>query len=73
MSEPITPESSQRICNHMNDDHPDAIDSYVKNYGTDAKMVRLTPTAMEISIMVPFDHVLQDCSDAKKTLVSMIK
>jgi putative heme iron utilization protein len=73
MSEPITPESSARICNHMNDDHQDAVDSYVKNYGTSAKMTKLTPTSMEITVEVPFDHVLQDCSDAKKTLVNMIK
>ena len=81
MSEPITPESSARICNHMNDDHQDAVDSYVKNYinwtgpisGTSAKMTKLTPTSMEITVEIPFDHVLQDCSDAKKTLVNMIK
>jgi len=73
MSEPLNTESSRRIVNHMNQDHQDAIDSYVRNYGTSAKMTKLTPTSMEITVEVPFDHVLQDCSDAKKTLVNMIK
>ena len=79
MSEPLNTESSRRIVNHMNQDHQDAIDSYVRNYGIDsfvgAKMLNLTPEAIEVqlSIKIPFDHILQDCADAKNTLVSMIK
>ena len=82
-SEPITQESSSRICNHMNNDHADAVDAYAKYYGKiktfkSAKMISLSPEAVQIKIdeetlEIKFDHILQDCSDAHKTLVRMIK
>ena len=82
-SEPITQESSKRICNHMNKDHQDAVNAYAKYYGKmksfrSAKMISLSSESIELkvddlSIDIQFDHVLQDCSDAHKTLVSMIK
>ena len=82
-SEPITQESSTRICNHMNKDHEDAVNAYAKYYGKietfkSAKMTRLSPESIELKIddlkiEIQFDHVLQDCSDAHKTLVRMIK
>ena len=81
--EPITNESSKRICNHMNQDHPDAIKAYAKHYGKidtfkSAKMISLSPEAIELKIddqtlQIKFDHILKDCSDAHKTLVRMIK
>ena len=82
-SEPITQESSQRICNHMNKDHQDAVNAYAKYYGKiktfrSAKMIRLSPESIQLeiddqTINIKFDHVLQDCSDAHQTLVKMIK
>ena len=82
-SEPITKSSSRRICNHMNKDHQDAVNAYAKYYGKietfkSAKMTSLSPESIELkiddqNIEIPFDHVLQDCSDAHKTLVRMIK
>ena len=82
-SEPITQESSTRICNHMNKDHEDAVNAYAKYYGKiktfkSAKMTSLSQEAIELKIdnqtlEVKFDHILQDCSDAHKTLVRMIK
>ena len=82
-SEPITQESSSRICNHMNKDHQDAINAYAKYYGKiktfrAAKMINLSPESIELKIddqtvVIKFDHILQDCSDAHKTLVNMIK
>ncbi len=82
-SEPITQESSKRICNHMNKDHQDAINAYARYYGENktfrsAKMISLTPESIELKIdgqtkYIQFDHILQDCSDAHKTLVRMIK
>ena len=82
-SEPITQESSMRICNHMNQDHQDAINAYAKYYGKietfeSAKMINLSSESIELKvdnliIDIKFDHVLQDCSDAHKTLVKMIK
>ncbi len=82
-SEPITKESSKRICNHMNKDHKEAVKAYAKYYGkvqnvSSAEMISLSPESIELKIddrkiKIHFDHVLQDCSDAHKTLVKMIK
>ena len=81
--EPITQESSKRICNHMNRDHQDAVTAYAKYYGkiktfNSAKMIRLSPESIELQIDdqtldIKFDHTLQDCSDAHQTLVKMIR
>ena len=82
-SEPITNESSARICNHMNRDHQDAVNAYAKYYGKiqsfkSAKMLSLSKESFQLkideqSLEIKFDHILQDCSDAHKTLVRMIK
>ena len=82
-SEPITRESSSRICNHMNKDHKDAVNAYAKYYGKiktfrSAKMITLSPEYIQLkiddqTIEIKFDHILQDCSDAHQTLVKMIK
>ena len=82
-SEPINQDSSERICNHMNKDHQDAVHAYAKYYGKiktfrSAKMISLSPESIELkiddkTINIEFDHILQDCSDAHKTLVRMIK
>ena len=82
-SEPITKASGTRICNHMNQDHQDAVDAYAQYYGKiktfkSAKMINLSPESIELkvddkTIEIQFDHILQDCSDAHKTLVKMIK
>tara|TARA_Y100001968_G_scaffold272599_1_gene264883 strand:- start:201 stop:419 length:219 start_codon:yes stop_codon:yes gene_type:complete len=67
----------------MNQDHQDAINAYAKYYGKiknfkSAKMIRLTQESIQLKIdqqmlEIEFDHILQDCSDAHKTLVKMIK
>ena len=82
-SEPITQESSTRICNHMNKDHEDAVCAYAKYYGKikafkSAKMISLSPESIQLKVdgqtlEIEFDHLLKDCSDAHKTLVKMIK
>ena len=82
-SEPITKESSTRICNHMNKDHQEAVNAYAKYYGKiktfrSAKMISLSKKSIQLKIDdqtvdIKFDHVLQDCSDAHQTLVKMIK
>ena len=82
-SEPLTIESSTRICNHMNKDHADAVIAYAKYYGgieicNNAQIVSLSSELMELKvdeqiIKLKFDHTLKDCSDSHKTLVSMIK
>ena len=82
-SEPITKESSTRICNHMNKSHHDTVKAYAKHYGKikdfkSAKMISLCPESMKLKIddqalEIKFDHILQDCSDAHTTLVQMTK
>ena len=67
----------------MNKDHEEAVNAYAKYYGKiktfkSAKMISLSPEAVQIKIdeetlEIKFDHILQDCSDAHKTLVRMIK
>ena len=81
-SEPISKSVSTRICNHMNKDHQDAVNAYAKFYGKvktfrSAKMINLSAESIELeiddkTIDIRFDHVLQDSSDAHKTLVRMI-
>jgi putative heme iron utilization protein len=87
MADPITPEVSQRICAHMNDDHADAVKVYAQVYGnapqaTAAKMTAIDPQGMDLStqvdgaevcVRVMFDHVLQDSEDAHQTLIAMVR
>ncbi len=87
MADPITPEVSQRICTHMNDDHAEAVVMYAQVYGnlpeaTVAKIAFIDPEGMNLdtqvngvntSIRIPFDHVLQDSEDAHQTLIAMVK
>ena len=87
MSDPISPEVSDRICKHMNDDHADAILLYAKVFGgseaaSAAKMQSIDPQGMTlltqvngetVSLRIPFDHDLQDSEDAHQTLIAMVK
>lgn len=87
MSEPINPVISDRICKHMNDDHPEAIALYAKFYGNKpqvetATMNSIDPQGMNLSaqiagevvpVRIEFDHPLKDAEDAHHTLVAMIK
>ena len=82
-TEPITQESSKRICNHMNKDHQEAVNAYAEYYGKiktfrSAKMINLSPESIQLkideqTIEIKFDHILKDCSDAHQTLIKMIK
>lgn len=87
MSEPFSPEISDRICKHMNEDHADAILLYAKVFGnstdaTAAEMVSIDAQGMnlktqsnstEAPLRIQFDHVLQDAEDAHQTLIAMVK
>ncbi len=67
----------------MNKDHSDAVIAYAQYYGgieicNNAQIVNLSSELMELKvdekiIKIKFDHTLEDCSDAHKTLVSMVK
>jgi len=87
MSEPITPAISDRICQHMNQDHQDALLLYAKFFGNaqsaqKAVMQSITPQSMKLlingeanpqEIVIPFDHELADAEDAHQTLIKMLK
>ena len=82
-ADPLTPEVSDRICKHMNDDHTEAVLAYARHYGCiqgaqAARMVAVAPDAMTLdvdgaSVQVPFDHTLSDSDDAHRTLVAMLR
>lgn len=86
MTDAFTPEISNRICSHMNDDHADAVVLYAKAFGkldaTAAEMLRINAQGMDLNVQVDgatmplhiaFDHELKDAEDAHHTLIEMVK
>lgn len=87
MADLLSPQSSDRICKHMNDDHADAIVLYAQAFAglpdaTAAQMRRIDPTGMDLDVEVAgtwqpvriaFDHELQDSEDAHQTLIAMVR
>ncbi|MBU7584811.1 MAG: DUF2470 domain-containing protein [Nostoc sp. TH1S01] len=87
MSEQFSPEISLRICNHMNEDHADAVLLYAQAFGavseaTSARMLSIDAQGMDLSVQVnggatpvriQFDHVLVDAEDAHQTLIAMVR
>ena len=87
MADALTTAVSQRICNHMNKDHADAVALYAQVYGqtqavTAAEMSSIDTHGMNliaqvdgssVPLRVEFDHPLKDSEDAHHTLVDMIK
>ena len=87
MSEQITPQISDRICKHMNEDHAEAIALYAQIFGkradtTSACMNSIDPEGMNITaqingsavpLRITFDHTLADAEDAHHTLIAMVK
>ena len=87
MADPITPEVSQRICTHMNDDHAEAVLMYAQVYGqaeaaTAATMKAIDPEGMDLNVMlgneattirVPFERSLTDSEDAHQVLIAMVR
>jgi putative heme iron utilization protein len=87
MADAISPQISDRICKHMNEDHADAIALYAQVFGqltavNAAEMVRIDPQGMDLNVQmngghqllrIEFDHELQDSEDAHQTLIAMVK
>jgi putative heme iron utilization protein len=87
MSEPFSPEVSDRICKHMNEDHADAVALYARTWGNSpdtqsAQMVSIDAVGMNlitqvngesVPLRIEFDHVLTDSEDAHQTLIAMVK
>ena len=82
-ADPLTPAVSDRICEHMNKDHADAVVAYARHYGgaataTTARMLRVESRWMDLEVdgrplRISFDHPLQDSEDAHRTLVAMLR
>jgi putative heme iron utilization protein len=87
MSELINPAISDRICQHMNEDHGEAVALYAKVFGNtpqaeSATMVSIDPQGMNLDVLVAsetipvrvkFDRPLKDAEDAHHTLIDMVK
>ncbi len=87
MADPLTPQVSERICKHMNEDHADALALYAKVFGqvegvTQARMQAIDSEGMDLQVEVDgalrtlrilFDHPLKDSEDAHHTLIAMLK
>ncbi|MGD1856694.1 MAG: DUF2470 domain-containing protein [Leptolyngbyaceae cyanobacterium] len=87
MADAITPNVSDRICKHMNDDHADAVLIYAQKFGdatdaTDATMKTIDTTGMDLEatvngqttpVRVSFERPLTDAKDAHHMLVEMLK
>jgi putative heme iron utilization protein len=87
MADPLTPEVSERICKHMNEDHGDAIVLYAKVFGkidapTSAQMLSIDSNGMDLtvvtveqtnSVRIPFERPLNDSEDAHQVLIAMVK
>lgn len=87
MADPLTPQISDRICQHMNEDHSDAVLLYAKTFGKTPEAQSATLNSVDtngmnlsaavgdtsIPIRIIFDHPLQDSEDAHHTLIAMVK
>ncbi|MEA5579527.1 DUF2470 domain-containing protein [Anabaena sp. UHCC 0451] len=87
MSDQFSPEISDRICKHMNEDHANAVVIYAQAFGnienvTTAQMLSIDAQGMNLTaqvngetvpVRVQFDHVLADAEDAHQTLIAMVK
>ena len=87
MSEQLSAEVSARICNHMNEDHADAVVLYAQTFGclanaTVAEMVSIDSQGMNLTaqvngaavpVRVEFNRVLENAEDAHHTLIAMVK
>lgn len=87
MVDQITAQISDRICQHMNEDHSNAVLLYAKTFGKtpeaeaaildsiDTEGMNLSVTLAEktIPLRIKFDHCLKDSEDAHQTLIQMVK
>lgn len=87
MSDIITAEVSDRICQHMNEDHADAVLLYAQTFGetsqaTSAELLKIDPLGMNLTaqvndeavpIRITFDRALENSEDAHQTLIAMVK
>jgi putative heme iron utilization protein len=87
MSRHLTVEAIATICEHMNEDHGDAIVGYARALGgvedaQSASIAKLDAAGMDLDVQTPsgarsvrvaFDHTLLDADDAKETLIRLAR
>ncbi len=87
MSNEVFAQVSDRICNHMNEDHAEAVLLYAKAFGncleaSAAKMASIDAQGMNLEVQVhdstqpirvQFERDLQDAEDAHQMLIAMVK
>lgn len=87
MSEQFSQEISDRICNHMNEDHANAVVLYAQAFGNSpdadaAQMLSIDAQGMNLMaqvkgasmpLRIEFERTLTDSEDAHHTLIAMVK
>ncbi len=78
----IRKEISQRVCNHMNKDHKDAINKYLRHYGKildfkEAELNEIQSKYMKIKyddkeVIIKFQNEISE-NEIHETLVQMIR
>jgi putative heme iron utilization protein len=66
MADQLTPEISDRICKHMNDDHAAAVLVYAQVHGA-------VVAGSTQQVRVVFDRELTDSEDAHQVLIQMAR
>ena len=82
-SEKLDQRVCNRICQHMNLEHQNAVSQYAIHYAgikdfEKAIIKSISNTYLELevdnkTVKIDFDHILQDSEDAHRTLVAMLK
>jgi putative heme iron utilization protein len=87
MPEAFPPEVRDRICQHMNQDHGDALVLYAQTFGATpameaARLVSIDRDGMDLvaqvgdrqlPVRIAFDHPLTGAEDAHYTLIDMLQ
>jgi putative heme iron utilization protein len=87
MGRPLDAQAISMICDHMNEDHADAVLGYARTLAgrSDAASARMTgfdaigmdlvveTGAGSIAVHIPFDHELRDADDARDTLIALAR
>jgi putative heme iron utilization protein len=87
MADPLTPAISDRICQHMNEDHAEAVLLYARVFGgspdaVSATLKSIDPAGMnaiattdsgERELRIDFDRELTDSEDAHQMLIAMVR
>jgi putative heme iron utilization protein len=81
------PEAAAMICEHMNDDHADAVAGYARRFAKlegviAARMAGIDAHGMDLDVdaggqtvraRIAFERPLRDASDARATLIAMAR